>query len=158
MNEGHKRFSYFEGYKAIVYIGIISLFIWNLTDGAEAFMESIPLDSFLVTILFIIYNIVTVLGGLFLIFVVINDVVDSIFENKNKDNPNYKTQKTVILTVIIGVIAIWFFAHFAPKQECLKNITLGGSSVYLYTSKDTINKFKSRNDALDYCMAQRWGS
>jgi hypothetical protein len=99
---------------------------------------------------------VTGLGGLFLIFVIINDVLDSLFESKNKDNPDYKTQKTVILTVGIGVLAIWFFAHFEPKQECIKDITLSGTSVYTYADKDIKEKFKSRNDALDYCMAQRW--
>jgi hypothetical protein len=155
MNKDNKKFSYFEGYGALLNITVIILFFWNFTGGASDFFESLfPNDLWLIPL--ILYFIVTGLGGLFFIFLILNDVVDSLFEDKNKNNPNYKTQKTVILTVLIGALIIWFFAHFEPKQECIKNITLSGTSVYTYTNKDIKERFKSRNDALDYCMAQRW--
>ncbi len=156
MSEDKKRFTYLEGNKATLFIVVIGLFFWNLSGEAEAFIESILSDNIFTVLLLTIYFIITGLGGLFLIFVLINDVVDSLFESKNKDNPNYKTQKTVILSVVIGALVIWFFAYFEPRQECLKNITLSGTSVYTYTDKNIKERFKSRDDALDYCMAQRW--
>jgi len=156
MNKGNKRFSYLEGYQALFYVTIIGLFFWNFTGEAEVFIESLLLNSMLVIPLLTIYFIVTGLGGLFLIFIVINDVVDSLFEDKNKDNLNYKTQKTVILTVVIGLVAVWVFTYFVPEQECIRNITLSGTSVYNYADKDFKERFKTRNGALDYCMAQRW--
>jgi predicted membrane protein len=156
MSEDKKRFTYLEGNKATLFIVVIGLFFWNLSGEAEAFIESILSDNIFTVLLLTIYFIITGLGGLFLIFVLINDVVDSLFESKNKDNPNYKIQKTVILSVVIGALVIWFFAYFEPRQECLKNITLSGTSVYTYTDKNIKERFKSRDDALDYCMAQRW--
>lgn len=156
MNEYKKRFTYLEGNKATLFIVIIGLFFWNLTGEASDFIESIFSDSILMLPLLVIYFMITGLGGLFLIFVIINDVLDSLFEDKNKDNPSYKTQKTVILSIVIGVLAVWFVAYFQPKQECLKKITLSGTSVYTYADKDVKERFKSRDDALDYCMAQRW--
>jgi len=160
MSEDKKRFTYLEGNKATFFIVVIGLFFWNLSGGADAFMESILLDSdgpllvLLFTIFTTLYFIITGLGGLFLIFILINDVVDGLFETKNKDNPNYKTQKTVILTLVIGMLALWFFTYFEPRQECIKNITLSVTN-YTYTDKGVEERFKTRNDALDYCMAKR---
>lgn len=158
MNNNQKRFSYLEGYPLIFLITIIGLFFWNFTDGGRAFAESMLSTNIFIVLLLIIYYIITMMGGLVLILILINDVTDSLFESKNKNNPSYKTQKTVILTIIIGTLILWFFAHFVPKQDCIKNITLKSTNVYTYSSEDSKENFKSRNDALDYCMAQRWGS
>ena len=157
MDNNKKRFSYLEGNKATVFIIIVGLFFWNLSGEAKVFIESMLSDSVLSVLLFTIYFLITGLGGLFFIFVLVNDIADSLFEDKNKNNPNYKTQKTVVLTLTIGMLAVWFFAYLEPRQECLKNITLSGTSVYTYTDKGIKERFKTRNDALDYCLAQHWG-
>lgn len=154
MNIENKRFAYFEGYRGLFVIVIIGLFFWNFTDEGKAFMESFTSTNLLVLFFFILYVLVTLMGGLFLIFVILNDVIDSLFESRNINNLKYKNQKTVILTICIAAIGIWFFAHYEPRQECIKNITLSGS-VYKYENKDFNENFKSRNDAIDYCMAHK---
>jgi predicted membrane protein len=153
-NNNRKRFSYLEGYPLLVYITVVGLFFWNFTEDARVLMDSLLSTNIFIILLFTIYNLLIMLGGLFLIFVLVSDIIDSLFEGKNENNLNYKTQKTVILSVVIAVLAMWFFAYFQPKQECITDITLSSNSTYTHNSEGVKKKFKSRDDALDYCMAQ----
>lgn len=55
---------------------------------------------------------------------------------------------------IIGtLIIVWLLFSFLPKQKCLNDISMRGDNYYIDGQNE---KFKTRNDALDYCMAQRW--
>jgi hypothetical protein len=55
---------------------------------------------------------------------------------------------------IIGtLIIVWLLFSFLPKQKCLNDIYMRGDNYYIDGQNE---KFKTRNDALDYCMAQRW--
>lgn len=57
-----------------------------------------------------------------------------------------------ILAVLIFLFA-WFFGYYMPKQDCLLNISIDRGD-YAFNHED--EGFKTRNDALDYCMARRW--
>ena len=120
MDNGNKRFTYLEGYKGAFFIGTIVLFFYNLTGGADELMKSMSSANFLMLLLFIMYFTVTILGGLLFSIILVNDVVDGLFENKVKDNPNYKTQKTIILTLIVVILAVWFFLILNQDRNVLK--------------------------------------
>jgi len=65
---------------------------------------------------------------------------------------------------ITGIsIVVFLWSYYLPKQDCLANIsTYGDKYLYPYDEYDryeensVVKRFKTRNDALDYCMAQRW--
>jgi hypothetical protein len=42
-----------------------------------------------------------------------------------------------------------------PKQDCLNRIALYNTDTYKL-GKDSVKDFKTRDDALDYCMAWSW--
>ncbi len=62
--------------------------------------------------------------------------------------------KKISILVVLVLLSAWFFGYFMPKQDCLDKITLVGDQYK--TSYSSFDRFKTRNDALDYCMAQRW--
>lgn len=54
---------------------------------------------------------------------------------------------------VVLLIIVWLILYYFPRQECISNITLNNyNDTYEYRTSD----FKSRNDALDYCMSKRW--
>lgn len=67
------------------------------------------------------------------------------------------------LTLYVGgtILVIFLWGYYLPKQDCIANISIY-SDDYLYPyggshdNKDAAKRFKTRNEALDYCMAQRW--
>lgn len=63
---------------------------------------------------------------------------------------NHKKISTLVVFILLST---WFFWFFIPKQSCLMHIS-SDSSYYIYDYDDAY--FDTRNDALDYCMAQRW--
>lgn len=73
-----------------------------------------------------------------------------------------KFKKHIIWTVCLSLMIV-LVGYYFPKQHCLINISAYGDS-YLYPyndssdyeKRDVAKRFKTRNDALDFCMAQRW--
>jgi len=63
--------------------------------------------------------------------------------------------KKISTFIVFALLSTWFLGHFMPNQNCLATIKLYTSDTYMIgTNNDDL--FKTRNDALDYCMAQRW--
>lgn len=63
--------------------------------------------------------------------------------------------KKISILVALILLSAWFLGHFIPRQSCIARITLDSSDIYMIGTNDD-DLFKTRNDALDYCMAQRW--
>ena len=63
---------------------------------------------------------------------------------------NHKKISTLAVLILSFV---WFFGYYMPKQACLQNISIDRGD---YAIDHGVEGFKTRNDALDYCMAQRW--
>ena len=65
-----------------------------------------------------------------------------------------KKNKKKTFLILFAIFIAWIFLFYIPKQKCISQITLGTSNYYykpdggLYDEKG----FKTRNDALDYCM------
>lgn len=75
-----------------------------------------------------------------------------------KDKKINMNKKKIIFTVTVFIfIGFWLFAFFIPRQNCLQKIVLAGDSYMYekYSYHGDNEKFKTRNDALDYCMSQR---
>lgn len=75
-----------------------------------------------------------------------------------------KNKKPTFCIAGIGLV-IFLFGYYLPKQDCVGNISLLGTSYLFpydeyddspYADNGDIKRFKTRDDALDYCMAQRW--
>jgi hypothetical protein len=69
-------------------------------------------------------------------------------------------KKLIFWVISIGLV-IFLIGHYLPKQDCIAKIsTYGDNYLYPYDGtsdkRDSAKRFKTRNDALDYCMAQRW--
>lgn len=66
------------------------------------------------------------------------------------------SHKKISTLVVLVFILAWFLGYFIPKQNCLGSISLDGD-VYAFDPNYSKSKdFKTRNDALDYCMSQRF--
>ncbi len=66
---------------------------------------------------------------------------------------NHRKISTIVVLIFL---LTWFLGYFIPKQNCLRNISLDGD-VYTFDPNYSKSKdFKTRNDALDHCMAQRF--
>ncbi len=62
----------------------------------------------------------------------------------------------LLIKIFFGLFIIWIFIFHIPRQKCISQISLDGST-YLYEPDDAFKEdksFKTRNDALDYCIAK----
>ena len=61
-----------------------------------------------------------------------------------------KNRKKLIVLFII--VCAWLYFVYVPKQNCIAHISLDGGSSYYYKEGGIEEGFKTRNDAIDYCM------
>lgn len=65
--------------------------------------------------------------------------------------------KKITILIVLILSSVWFLGYFMPKQNCLLDVSFSSASnEYRLNFGSKSKYFKTRNDALDYCMAQRW--